>query len=73
MPAVDGKEIRRRRRDLGLTLGEFAKVSRINYKTLANIECKGSQPVSFERVVRIARFLGADVDDLLADEKEPAA
>lgn len=71
MPAVDGKEIRRRRRALGLKLGEFAEVSQINYKTLANIECKGSQAVSFERVVRIARYLGAEVDDLLA--KEPAA
>lgn len=65
MPAVDGKEIRRRRRALGIKLGEFAEVSQINYKTLANIESKNSQPVSFERVVRIARLLGATPDDLL--------
>lgn len=72
MPAVDGKEIRRRRRALGIKLGEFAEVSQINYKTLANIESKHSQPVSFERVVRIARLLGAEPDDLLLAKADAA-
>jgi transcriptional regulator with XRE-family HTH domain len=72
VPRVDGRELRRRRVALGLKLGEFAELSRVKYKTLANIESKGSQPVSIERVTLIAGLLGAEVDDLLI-KKDAAA
>jgi transcriptional regulator with XRE-family HTH domain len=66
MPAVKGKEIRERRQRLGLKLGEFAKASRIAYKTAANIESKSGQPVSIEVVYRFAKILGVeDATDLL--------
>ena len=65
MPAVNGKEIRDRRRSKGLKLAEFAEQSRVAYKTVANIECRGSQVVSIEVVHRFATILGTDPEDLL--------
>ena len=68
MPAVKGKEIRERRRRLGLKLGEFAEASGIKYKTAANIESKNGQPVSIEVIHRFAKILGTEAETLLADK-----
>ena len=65
MPAVNGKEIRKRRVELGLKLGEFAEASRVAYKTVANIESAGSQPCAIEVVHRFAKILGTKPENLL--------
>jgi transcriptional regulator with XRE-family HTH domain len=71
MPAVKGAEIRRRRQRLGLKLGEFAKVSGVGYKVLANIEAC-SRPTSIEVVYRLAHALGAEAEDLLVNAADAA-
>lgn len=73
MPAVNGREIRRRRQRTGMKLGQFAEYARVGYQTLANIESK-NQRTSIEIVHRIADALAAlgqkcEADDLLADEE----
>ena len=65
MPAVNGQELRKRRVGLGLKVGEFAKAARIAPKTVANIECAGSQPCAIEVVHRFARILGTEPEELL--------
>lgn len=65
MPAVNGKEIRKRRVNLGLKIGEFAEAARIAPKTVANIESAGSQACAIEVVHRFARILGTKPEDLL--------
>jgi predicted transcriptional regulator len=72
MPAVNGREIRERRRRLGLKLGEFAEQSRVAYKTVANIESKGSQACSIEVVNRFAAILGTEAEDLLVNAVDAA-
>jgi transcriptional regulator with XRE-family HTH domain len=67
MPAVKGQEIRRRRQRLGLKVPAFAAVAGVNAKTLANIEAGEGQVVSIEAIHRIARALGMDAEDLLAE------
>jgi transcriptional regulator with XRE-family HTH domain len=73
MPAVRASEIRRRRQERGLKLSEFAELTRIKYKTVANIESGSSQVASIEVVHRFAKILGCDYKDLLADPDRIAA
>lgn len=68
MPAVKGREIRDRRKRLGLTLGEFADAARIKYKTAANIESKKGQLVSLVVVYRFCKILGTEAEDLLRED-----
>jgi transcriptional regulator with XRE-family HTH domain len=76
MPAVRGREIRRRRQELGIKLGPFAEMAGLKYKTLANIESGGQKAVSIEVVNRIASHLpDTTAGELLAegDAAEDAA
>jgi len=73
MPAVKGKEIRERRQVLGIKLAEFSELTRVRYKTLANIESKQGQPTSIEVVHRLARVLECKAEDLLAESDGAAA
>jgi transcriptional regulator with XRE-family HTH domain len=71
MPAVRNEEIRRRRRRLGLKLGEFAATTGIKYQTYANIE-SGCQTPSIEYVYKIAIALDADATELLVNAADAA-
>jgi transcriptional regulator with XRE-family HTH domain len=73
MPAVKGREIRERRQRRGIKLAEFAELTRIKYKTIANVESKSSQLVAIEVVYRMAMVLECDARDLLADPDRIAA
>jgi transcriptional regulator with XRE-family HTH domain len=73
MPLVKGREIRERRQQRGIKLAEFAALTRIAYKTTANIESKSSQLVAIEVVYRMAAVLECDARDLLADPDRIAA
>jgi transcriptional regulator with XRE-family HTH domain len=68
MPAVKRAEIRRRRQETGMKLGQFAEHAGVGYKTLANIECGTQKFVSIEVVHRIAKGLGLTAKDILAEE-----
>lgn len=58
--------IRERRQALGIKQPEFARRAEVSYQHLNNIECGRKQP-SIEVVHRIARALGCEASDLLAD------
>jgi transcriptional regulator with XRE-family HTH domain len=73
MPAVRGTEIRQRRQRLGIKLGEFSELTRVKYKTVANIESGGSKVASIEVVHRFARVLGCEITDLMRDDARPDA
>ena len=61
-----GETIRRWRVHLGYNQGEFAaKVGYSNFSSISNIE-KGKVMPGFDKVQRIADFLGISVDDLKA-------
>ncbi len=59
-----GQQIRRLRRDIGLTQVEFARDVGLTQYAISRIEC-GLQ-VSREQAVRLSRYLGVDMDSLMA-------
>ena len=67
---VVSKNIKKYRKEKGLTQEELAK--KINYSTqfISNIESKNFQTFSLGTVWRIALILGLDMDTLFHEEKE---
>ncbi len=66
---VVSKNIKKYRKEKGLTQEELAK--KINYSTqfISNIESKNFQTFSLGTVWRIALILGLDMDTLFHEEK----
>ena len=67
---VVSKNIKKYRKEKGLTQEELAK--KINYSTqfISNIESKNFQTFSLGTVWRIALILGLDMDTLFHEEKD---
>jgi len=70
--AIDARALRSRRRAAFLSQAEVAEQAGISPAYLCELE-KGLYKPSIARLRALARVLGCDIADLMADEQEPAA
>ena len=67
-----GREVRRRRRALGMTLDQFAEEAELSPNYLGSIE-NGQRDPSLSTVQRLADAFGVSIGELVGDREERTA